>query len=157
MIKAAAWPALLVVALTAGDAFAQAPRQGETRARPPQGQAGPAQPQAGAEGGPALYWREEFVYPVEGRRNPFENLAGGGLGPDFADLDLVGIIYRPGEAVATLLDRAAAKRYRVRRGDVVGNAEVIEIRPEEVVFKVTVFGLSRVERLRVKKEKETKG
>jgi hypothetical protein len=111
----------------------------------------------GAEG--VLYWREEFVYPVEGRRNPFVNLATSAeLGPEFSDLQLVGIIYRPGDSVATLLDRNAKKRYRVRRGDVVGNAEVVEIRRDEVVFNVTVFGVSRVETLRVKRgEKETQG
>lgn len=125
--------------------------QGQRPARPPQ-----AAPR-GEASSTALYWREEFVYPAEGRRNPFENLAASGLGPDFSDLDLVGIIYRPGEAVATLLDRAAKKRYRVRRGDMVGNAEILEIRSGEVVFNVTVFGVSRVERLRVKKEKETEG
>ena len=94
---------------------------------------------------------------MQGRRNPFENLARGGMGPEFVDLDLVGIIFRPGEAVATLVDRAANKRYRVRRGDVIGNAEVLEIRSGEVVFNVTVFGVSRVERLRVKREKERQG
>lgn len=136
--------------------------QGGQRQGQRQGQPQPAAGQGRAEAqaaSTALYWREEFVYPVQGRRNPFENLAASGLGPDFADLDLVGIIYRPGEAVATLLDRAANKRYRVRRGDMVGNAEILEIRSGEVVFNVTVFGVSRVERLRVKKakDKETQG
>lgn len=127
------------------------PDRASARRTPPQTRT-QAEPSAAT-----LYWREEFVYPVEGRRNPFENLAESGLGPDFTDLDLVGIIYRPGAAVATLVDRSAKKRYRVRRGDLVGNAEVIEIRSGEVVFNVTVFGVSRVERLRVKKEKETEG
>ncbi len=140
-----ALPFLAAAAVLAAQARPQ-PQQGRPQAQPPRAasQVGPG------ESAQALYWREEFVYPVEGRRNPFVNLARTAeLGPDF------GVIYRPGRAVATLLDRSAQKRYRVRRGDVVGNAEVIEIRSNEVVFNVTVFGVSRVETLRVrKKEKE---
>lgn len=105
------------------------------------------------EGEGVLYWREEYAYPAQGRRSPFENLLEAAeLGPDFGDLDLVGIINSPGDAVATLVDRTAKKRYRVREGDTVGNAEVLEIRRDEVVFNVTVFGVSRVETLRVRKK-----
>lgn len=133
----------------------QEPRAGGA----PASQATPRAPQAGGrqDAEEVLYWREEFVYPAEGRRSPFRNLLEAAeLGPDFGDLDLVGIINAPGDAVATLVDRSASKRYRVREGDIVGNAEVLEIRREEVVFNVTVFGVSRVETLRVKK-KEREG
>jgi len=60
-------------------------------------------------------------------------------------------------SVATLVDRATEKRYRVRRGDVVGNARVVEIQPEAVVLQVTQFGVTRSETLRIRKEEEEQG
>ena len=63
-----------------------------------------------------------------------------------------------GEAsIVVLVDRATQRRYRVWRGDVIGGAELVAVRPDEAVFVVTVFGVSRQETLRLKKQKERDG
>jgi Tfp pilus assembly protein PilP len=106
--------------------------------------------------GEAIYRRERFVYPTDNRRNPFLSLLTvEDAGPQFENLDLLGIIYGGSYgSVATLIDRATDRRYRVRRGDFAGNARVVEIRPDAVVFQVTQFGVTRSETLRIKKEEE---
>jgi len=105
------------------------------------------------------YRREVFHYPTGGR-NPFTPLnAGEALGPRFENLELTGVIYneRLG-SVAVLVDRTTGKRYRVHEGERVGQARVQRIRPDEVSFAVSGFGLSRSEVLQVKKQdKETSG
>lgn len=109
-----------------------------------------------ALGQPVIYRRERFVYPTDGRRNPFQSLLTlEDAGPQFEDLDLVGVIFGGSSgSVATLIDRTTSKRFRVRRGDEVGNARVVEIRPDAVVFSVTSFGVTRSETLRIRKEEE---
>lgn len=102
-----------------------------------------------------VYEREVFAYPTGDRRDPFLPLnAGERLGPRFQDLSLTGILHNPEvSSVATLTDRKTQKRYRVRVGDVLGtDIRVTEIRPGEVVFTITSYGVSRREVLRVKKE-----
>ena len=105
----------------------------------------------------AVYRREVFVYPSDNRRNPFVSLIGPDVdtGPIFEDLDLVGIIFGGSAgSVATVIDRATEKRYRVRRGDLIGTARVVEIRPDAVVFQVTEFGVTRSETLRIRRGEE---
>ncbi|MGD2153972.1 MAG: hypothetical protein PVG79_11950 [Gemmatimonadales bacterium] len=105
----------------------------------------------------AIYRREKFVYPSDNRRNPFVSLVGPEVdsGPIFEDLDLVGIIFGGSAgSVATVIDRATEKRYRVRRGDTIGSARVVEIRPDAVVFQVTEFGVTRSETLRIRRGEE---
>ncbi len=113
-------------------------------------------PQAGQQAAPTelIYRREKFVYPTDNRRNPFVSLLTlDDAGPQFEDLDLVGVIFGGSAgSVATLIDRATDKRYRIRRGDSVGNASVVEIRPDAVVFRVTQFGVTRSETLGIRKE-----
>ncbi len=106
-----------------------------------------------------VYRRERFVYPTDNRRNPFTNLIeADDTGPQFENLDLTGIIFGGSAgSVASLIDRATDKRYRVRRGDLVGNARVVEIRPDAVVFQVTQFGVTRSETLRIRREEEERG
>ena len=106
-----------------------------------------------------VYRREKFVYPTDNRRNPFTNLIeADDTGPQFENLDLTGIIFGGSAgSVASLIDRATEKRYRVRRGDVVGNARVVEIRPDAVVFQVSQFGVTRSETLRIRREEEEQG
>lgn len=106
-----------------------------------------------------IYRRERFVYPTDNRRNPFLSLLTiEDAGPQFEDLDLVGIIFGGSMgSVATLIDRATDKRYRVRLGDAIGNANVIEIQADAVVFTVTSFGVTRSETLRIRKEEEEQG
>lgn len=107
----------------------------------------------------AIYRRERFVYPTDSRRDPFVSLLTlEDAGPQFENLDLVGVIYGGSYgSVATLIDRATDKRYRVRRGDIAGDARVVEIRPDAVVFQVTQFGVTRSETLRIRKEEEEQG
>ena len=107
----------------------------------------------------AIYRRERFVYPTDNRRNPFISLLNlEDAGPQFEDLDLAGIIFGGSAgSVATLIDRSSEKRYRVRRGDSVGTARVVEIRPDAVVFRVTQFGVTRSETLRIRREEEEQG
>lgn len=107
----------------------------------------------------AVYRRESFVYPTDNRRDPFVSLLTlEDAGPQFEDLDLVGILFGgPAGSIATLVDRTSQRRYRVRRGDSAGNARVVEIRPDAVVFRVSQFGVTRSETLRIKKEEEEQG
>lgn len=103
-----------------------------------------------------VYQRERFVYPTDARRNPFLSLIReDDSGPQFDNLDLMGVIYAGSlGSIATLVDRATDKAYRVRRGEILGNARVVEIRPDAVVFQVSELGLTRSETLRVKKEQQ---
>lgn len=107
----------------------------------------------------AVYRRERYVYPTSNRRNPFVSLLDlDDAGPQFEDLDLVGIIFGGSAgSVAALIDRSNDKRYRVRRGDNVGSARVVEIRPDAVVFRVSQFGVTRSETLRIRREEEEQG
>lgn len=106
-----------------------------------------------------IYRRERFVYPASDRRNPFISLLQSeDAGPEFENLDLVGVIFGGSAgSVATLIDRATDKRHRVRRGDVVGNSRVVEIRPDAVVFQVNRFGVTSSETLRIRREEEEQG
>ena len=105
------------------------------------------------------YEREVFDYPSLGRRNPFRPLnAGERIGPQFEDLQLNGVLYAPETgSVAALTDQKSGKRYRAREGDRLGEIRVVQIRPDEVVFVITSYGINRREVLRVKKEEESEG
>ena len=104
-----------------------------------------------AQAGSALE-RETFTYSGQARRDPFRPLeAGSELGPRFEDLELAGIIYSPDAgSVVVLVDRSTQRRYRVWEGDVVGGAQLLAVTPDQAVFMVTVFGVSRQETLRLK-------
>lgn len=111
------------------------------------------------EAGAPVLEREVFVYPAAGRRDPFRPLsAGDELGPRFEDLTLAGLIYSPDAgSVAVLVDRATRKRYRVWEGDSIGGARLVRVRPDEAVFVVSVFGVSRQETLRLRKDEKEQG
>lgn len=102
-----------------------------------------------------VYEREVYAYDASGVRDPFQALVGPGvdLGPTFADLRLSGIIYSTGrgQSIALIHDRSG-NLYRARRGDIIGNATVLEIRPLEVLFVVEDFGQTRQEMLRLKSD-----
>jgi hypothetical protein len=106
-----------------------------------------------------VYEREVFEYPWAGRRNPFRPLnAGERLGPRFEDLELNGVLFNPEiGSIATFTDRKTNRRYRVRNGDRLGEVRVARIAPDAVTVVVTVYGISRQEVLRVKKDKEREG
>lgn len=101
-----------------------------------------------------IYEREVFTYPAIERRNPFQPLhLGTQTGPRFEDLTLSGVLYHQGlGSVATLTDRQTGRRYRVREHDMLGEVRVVRIRPEEVDFAITSFGVRREETLRVRRE-----
>jgi len=116
----------------------------------------PAQPgQQGQSEQPKLVFeREVYSYPgAAGRRDPFTPLVGqNDAGPLFQDLQLRMILYSaeaPARSVASLVD-ATKKVYRVRRGDVVGNATVLDVGPRRVLFSVVDFGIRRQEVLELK-------
>ena len=92
-----------------------------------------------------MFEREVYSYPGRGRRDPFQPLTGSDSGPLFADLKLTGILYvadAPAESIVTISD-ASRKVHRVRRGDSVGNATVVDIGPNRVVFSINDFGIRR--------------
>lgn len=94
-----------------------------------------------------VYEREVFTYRGESRRDPFRPLTGENeMGPRFEALSLRGIIYSTGQgrSVALIAD-ADGRIYRVRVGDMVGNARVIEIGSARVVMAVDNFGTIRQE------------
>jgi hypothetical protein len=101
------------------------------------------------------YEREVFEYSGGGRRNPFRPLTAFNTGgPRFEDLVLTGIVYsQEAGSVVVVADRTNERRYRLREGERVGTARVLEIRPDEVVFGITTFGVSRQAILRAKKER----
>ena len=101
------------------------------------------------------YEREQFDYPGRGRRDPFRPLTTfNASGPRFEDLEVTGIVFSPEVgSIAVIADRTTEKRFRLREGERVGTARVIEIRPGEVVFGISTFGVSRQAILRVKKER----
>ena len=114
---------------------------------------------AGPTQTPPLLERETFSYADGGRRDPFRPLeAGAELGPQFQDLELAGIIYSPGaSSVVVLVDRSTQRRYRVWEGDIVGGAQLLDVTPDQAVFVVTVFGVSRRETLRLKNTDKEQG
>ncbi|MDE2663175.1 MAG: hypothetical protein OXI39_09270 [Gemmatimonadota bacterium] len=113
--------------------------------------------EAAAQTRPPVYEREVFTYPAFDRRDPFQPLhLDTRTGPRFGDLTLVGVLYTPQlGSVAILTDRTTGRRYRARERDNIGAARVVQIRPEEVDFVITSFGVSRRETLRVRRERGT--
>lgn len=101
--------------------------------------------------------RETFAY-AGGPRDPFSSLLKGErLGPEFLDLQLVGVyqdLQYPSNSVAIVRDRVEDKRYKVRAGDELGALRVREIRAKDVVFTVQDFGYSRQEILSLRKQED---
>lgn len=92
--------------------------------------------------------REFFVYPTDGRRDPFVSLAKSeDMGPRFEELRITGIIYSDGGGSVALLEDANNEAHRVRKGTEIGNARVVEIGRTRVVFAVENFGVVRQEQL----------
>lgn len=108
-----------------------------------------------AQAGDVEYRRETFSYPQRAR-NPFEPVNGGVQeGPRFQNLVLAGIIYSPSVgSVAVLVDRSTGQRFRVREGERIGQATVLNIRRSDVQFSVAGATQSRQETLQVEKRNE---
>lgn len=153
-LAAALLAASAVLAAAAGPAAAQ------EEASEPDSVAEEAAADTASAGAVPVYRREVFRYPGDGRRNPFEPVdAGVEEGPRFQNLRLTGIIYSPSVgSVAVLLDQRTGDRYRVRSGQTIGQARVLEIRRSEVRFAVSGAGETRRETLQVEeRERESEG
>ena len=107
-----------------------------------------------ASGEPALIFDREVFSYAGGRRDPYTALVGkNDAGPRFEDLTLRGIIYSPAAgSMAVLSD--GKRTYRKHRGELLGNARVVEISPTRVIFAVDNFGVWRQESLEMKKKPE---
>jgi len=126
---------------------------------PPAGEARPAPPPLRPRDIQLVFEREVYHYADVGRRDPFRSLAAeAGLLPLFDDLRLRMIIYsdRPGQSIALIVD-GTKKIYRVRKGDVIGNATVLDITAEQVHFSVNDFGNQRQEVLDLKQQNPKEG
>lgn len=124
-------------------------------AAPAAAQQAPARPVSNTSEPKLVFEREVFQYAGHTRRDPFRPLTAKSSGPLFTDLTLHMILYSedPGSSVVAVSD-AAKKHYRLRRGDSVGNATVIDIGPTRVVFSVLDFGIRRQEVLDLKEKRE---
>jgi hypothetical protein len=97
----------------------------------------PAEPQL-------VFDREVFSYAGAGRRDPFQPLTASDDGPLFEELRLRMIIFArdPRESLVLVQD-VTTKVHRLRRGDRVGNATVVDIGRNRVLFSVNEFGVYR--------------
>ena len=99
--------------------------------------------------------RETFAY-AGGTRDPFASLINGAsTGPEIADLDLVGVyqdLRSTDNSVVVLREKATAKRHKMRVGDQLGRARLVQIRPRDVVFTIRDFGFERQETLSLRKQ-----
>lgn len=106
----------------------------------------------------AVYRREVFSYPEQGRRDPFRPLQSfASTGPRLDQLTLSGILYggEDGGSVVVLLDPSTGARYRLRVGDSVGFARLARVEPRRAIFTVTGFGRDRNVVLRLKQDEES--
>ena len=123
-----------------------APLAAQTPAPPP---APPVIPQL-------VFEREVYSYPIGGRRDPFRPLTSDSdMGPQLSDLTLTSIVVlgQGGDGIVTLRD-TNKKYYRLRRGDSVGNITLINVRRNEVDFRIVEFGMARTESVELKLNKE---
>lgn len=124
---------------------AAAPAQAQQDAAPAAPPEAPA-PAAQAGDPQLVFEREVFEYPGRARRDPFMPLTGENAGILFSDIKLHMILFDddPRRSIVAVSD-AANKQYRLRRGDTVGNATVVDIGRTRVVFSVSDFGIRRQE------------
>jgi hypothetical protein len=105
--------------------------------------------QAGTKG-KVTFYREEFSYSAEGRRDPFISLmATGEVRPMLSDLALIGVIFDPAgqRSVAVLIDATTGETYRVKTGQTIGRMKLQRIGQRDVTLQVDEFGFSRQETL----------
>jgi hypothetical protein len=99
--------------------------------------------------------RETFAYSG-GTRDPFASLLNSSAsGPEIADLDLVGVyqdLRGTGNSIVVLREKATAKRHKMRVGDQLGRARLVQIRPRDAVFTIRDFGFERQETLSLRKQ-----
>ncbi len=99
--------------------------------------------------------RETFAYSG-GSRDPFASLLNtSAAGPEIGSLDLVGVyqdLRNSSNSIVVLRDKGTAKRYKLRVGDQVGRARLVQIRPRDAVFMIRDFGYERQETLSLRKQ-----
>lgn len=99
--------------------------------------------------------RETFAY-AGGTRDPFNSLLTVGKnGPEVADCDLVGVyqdLRDPSNSVVVLREKASAKRHKLRVGDRLSRARLVQIRSRDAVFMIQDFGFERQETLSLRKQ-----
>jgi outer membrane murein-binding lipoprotein Lpp len=99
--------------------------------------------------------RETFAY-AGGTRDPFNSLLSRDKnGPEIADLDLVGVyqdLRTPSNSVVVLREKVSAKRHKLRVGDRLSRARLVQIRPRDAVFMIQDFGFERQETLSLRKQ-----
>ncbi len=99
--------------------------------------------------------RETFAYSG-GARDPFMSLLNtSAAGPEIGDLELVGVyqdLRSSRNSVVVLREKATAKRHKLRVGDQLGRAKLVQIRPRDAVFTIRDFGFERQETLSLRKQ-----
>ena len=99
--------------------------------------------------------RETFAYSG-GSRDPFASLLNSSAtGPEIGSLDLVGVyqdLRNSSNSVVVLREKATAKRHKLRVGDQLGRARLVQIRPRDAVFTIRDFGFERQETLSLRKQ-----
>lgn len=99
--------------------------------------------------------RETFAY-AGGTRDPFASLIDTDkTGPEIADLDLVGVyldVRTPANNLVVLREKVSAKRHKMRVGDQLGRARLVQIRSRDAVFRIQDFGFERQETLSLRKQ-----
>ena len=99
--------------------------------------------------------RETFAYGG-GTRDPFASLIDvASTGPDFGNLELVGVyqnLRTRSNSLVVLREKVSGKRYKLRVGDDVGRARLVQIRPRDAVFTIQDFGYERQETLSLRKQ-----
>ena len=148
--RAVAQSATHAAAQTAAEVAAQPPAPGQVQHTQP-----PPAATVIAAGEPKLVFeREIYSYPGRARRDPFKALTST-VGPLFEDLKINIILFSPNPANSVvLLSDTERKEYRLRRGETVGNATVVEIRETRVIFSVNDFGIRRQGILELKAKRE---
>ena len=98
--------------------------------------------------------RETFAY-AGATRDPFASLINSPKnGPEIADLDLVAVyqdLRTPSNSVVVLREKVSAKRHKMRVGDQLSRARLVQIRPRDAVFMIQDFGFERQETLSLRK------
>jgi hypothetical protein len=99
--------------------------------------------------------REAFAY-AGGARDPFSSLINSAKsGPEIGDLELVGVYQHlrvPSNNLVVLREKVTARRHKLRVGDQLGRARLVQIRPREAVFMIHDFGFERQETLSLRKQ-----
>ena len=144
-MSARIWLAALLV-LIALPVSAQQPGAGA----PARGAQRP-QPEPDSDEPRLVFDREVFSYPQAAVRDPFQPLRLNEGGPQFNELLVRMIVFSPNPSESMVLVQDAEQNiYRLRRGESVGSATVVDIGRTRVVFSIVEFGMQRQEILDLK-------